>query len=121
MTQSSSPKRALILRNDFSPFGNKLIQSGYINAEQLKQALVDSRAKNHPLMEVLESLTGKALPAELQHQYKKQQLFELKIAYGLNAVDIESTQVSQVEVRQLINSFIPIVFCLQIIGFDHPD
>jgi type IV pilus assembly protein PilB len=114
MTQSSSPKRALILRNDFSPFGNKLIQAGYVNAEQLKQALVDSRAKNHPLMDVLESLTGKALPAELQHQYKKQQLFELKIVYGLNAVDIESTQVSQVEVRQLINSFIPIDSCRQL-------
>jgi type IV pilus assembly protein PilB len=114
MTQSSSPKRALILRNDFSPFGNKLIQAGYVNAEQLKQALVDSRAKNHPLMEVLESLTGKTLPAELQHQYKKQQLFELKIVYGLNAVDISSTQVSQVEVRQLINSFIPIDSCRQL-------
>jgi type IV pilus assembly protein PilB len=114
MTQSSSPKRALILRNDFSPFGNKLIQAGYVSAEQLKQALVDSRAKNHPLMEVLESLTGKALPAELQHQYKKQQLFELKIVYGLNAVDIESTQVSQVEVRQLISSFIPIDTCRQL-------
>jgi type IV pilus assembly protein PilB len=114
MTQSSSPKRALILRNDFSPFGNKLIQAGYVSAEQLKQALVDSRAKNHPLMEVLESLTGKTLPAELQHQYKKQQLFELKIVYGLNAVDIESTQVSQVEVRQLINSFIPIDSCRQL-------
>jgi type IV pilus assembly protein PilB len=114
MTQSSSPKRALILRNDFSPFGNKLIQAGYVNAEQLKQALVDSRAKNHPLMDVLESLTGKALPAELQHQYKKQQLFELKIVYGLNAVDISSTQVSQVEVGKLINSFIPIDSCRQL-------
>ncbi len=114
MTQSSSPKRALILRNDFSPFGNKLIQAGYVSAEQLKQALVDSRAKSHPLMEVLESLTGKTLPAELQQQYKKQQLFELKIVYGLNAVDIESTQVSQIEVRQLINSFIPIDSCRQL-------
>ena len=68
MTQSSFPKRALIVRNDFSPFGNKLIQSGYVNADQLKQALVDSRANSHPLTEVLESLTGKSLPAELQHQ-----------------------------------------------------
>ncbi len=114
MTQSSSPKRALILRNDFSPFGNKLIQAGYVSADQLKQALVDSRANNHPLMDVLESLTGKALPAELQHQYKKQQLFELKIVYGLNAVDIESRQIEKTQVRQLINSFIPIDSCRQL-------
>ncbi|WP_309744768.1 GspE/PulE family protein [Chamaesiphon sp. OTE_20_metabat_361] len=114
MTQSSSPKRALIVRNDFSPFGNKLIQSGYVNAEQLKQALVDSRANNHPLTEVLESLTGKSLPAELQNQYKKQQLFELKIVYGLNAVDITSAQIDKVQVRTLIDTFISADSCRQL-------
>ncbi|WP_373538444.1 GspE/PulE family protein [Chamaesiphon sp.] len=114
MTQSSSPKRALIVRNDFSPFGNKLIQSGYVNAEQLKQALVDSRANNHPLTDVLESLTGKSLPAELQQQYKKQQLFELKIVYGLNAVDIASTQINKLQVRELINTFISADSCRQL-------
>ncbi len=114
MTQSSSAKRALIVRNDFSPFGNKLIQSGYVNAEQLKQALVDSRTNNHPLTEVLESLTGKSLPAELQQQYKKQQLFELKIVYGLNAVDISSAQIDKVQVRTLIDSFIPADSCRQL-------
>jgi type IV pilus assembly protein PilB len=114
MTQSSSPKRALIVRNDFSPFGNKLIQAGYVNAEQLKQALVDSRANNHPLTDVLESMTGKALPAELQHQYKKQQLFELKIVYGLNAVDIASAQIDKIQVRELINTFISADSCRQL-------
>ncbi len=114
MTQSSSPKRALIVRNDFSPFGNKLIQAGYVNAEQLKQALIDSRANNHPLTEVLESLTGKALPAELQHQYKKQQLFELKVVYGLNAVDISSDRVNKLQVGQLINTFISVDSCRQL-------
>ncbi len=114
MTQSSSPKRALIVRNDFSPFGNKLIQSGYVNAEQLKQALVDSRANNHPLTEVLESLTGKALPAELQYQYKKQQLFELKIVYGLNAVDITAPHIDKVQIRQLIDTFISVDTCRQL-------
>jgi type IV pilus assembly protein PilB len=114
MTQSSSPKRALIVRNDFSPFGNKLIQSGYVTADQLKQALVDSRAENKPLMEVLQSLTGKTLPAELQHQYRKQQLFELKVAYGLQAVDIESTAIDKPVVRELINTFIPLDSCRQL-------
>jgi type IV pilus assembly protein PilB len=114
MTQSSFPKRALIVRNDFSPFGNKLIQSGYVNAEQLKQALVDSRANSHPLTEVLEAMTGKALPAELQHQYKKQQLFELKIVYGLNAVDIASDRVNKLQVSQLINNFISVDSCRQL-------
>jgi len=114
MTQSSSPKRALIVRNDFSPFGNKLIQAGYVNAEQLKQALVDSRVNNHPLTEVLESLTGKSLPAELQHQFKKQQLFELKIVYGLKAVDIAANHINKLQVRELINTFISADSCRQL-------
>jgi type IV pilus assembly protein PilB len=114
MTQSSMPRRALIVRNDFSPFGNKLIQAGYVNAEQLKQALVDSRANSQPLTEVLETMTGKALPAELQHQYKKQQLFELKIVYGLNAVDIASDRINKVQVSQLINNFIAVDSCRQL-------
>jgi type IV pilus assembly protein PilB len=114
MTQSSFPKRALIVRNDFSPFGNKLIQAGYVNADQLKQALVDSRANNHPLTEVLESLTGKSLPAELQQQFKKQQLFELKIVYGLNAVDIAAAHIDKIQVRELINTFISADSCRQL-------
>ena len=114
MTQSSSPKRALIVRNDFSPFGNKLIQAGYVNAEQLKQALVDSRVNNHPLTQVLESLTGKSLPAKLQHQYKQQQLFELKIVYGLNAVDIASNHINKLQIRELINTFISADICRQL-------
>jgi type IV pilus assembly protein PilB len=114
MTQSSSPKRALIVRNDFSPFGNKLIQSGYINADQLKQALIDSRSENKPLMEVLQALTGKTLPAELQHQYKQQQLFELKVVYGMKAVDIQSTKMDKPVIRELINTFIPVDSCRQL-------
>jgi type IV pilus assembly protein PilB len=114
MTQSSAPKRALIVRNDFSPFGNKLVQAGYVSAEQLKQALVDSRKDSKPLIEVLESLTGKSLPAELQQQYRQQQLFELKVVYGIDAVDIESTKISKVEIRELITSFVSIDTCRQL-------
>jgi type IV pilus assembly protein PilB len=114
MTQSSTPKRALIVRNDFSPFGNKLVQAGYVSAEQLRQALVDSRSNSKPLIEVLEALAGKTLPAELQQQYRQQQLFELKVVYGLDAVDIESTKISKVEIRELITSFISIDSCRQL-------
>jgi type IV pilus assembly protein PilB len=76
--------------------------------------LVDSRANSHPLTEVLEAMTGKALPAELQHQYKKQQLFELKIVYGLNAVDITSERINKVQVSQLISNFISVDSCRQL-------
>ncbi len=48
MTYSPSQRRALIIKNDFSPFGNKVIESGYVNNEQMQQALSESRKFKKP-------------------------------------------------------------------------
>ena len=86
---NSSQRRALVLQRSFSPFGNKLIQSGLVDGEQMQQALAESRRSGRALTDVLESLTGQQLSPELVRQYKKQQLFELKILYGIESVDPE--------------------------------
>jgi len=116
MTQSSSRRprvnsRALAVRNDFSPFGNKLVQSGYADAGQMKQALVESRRSGRPLTEVLENITGRQLSPELQRQYKKQQLFELKILYGVDSIDPEINPIEHNNVSELIDTLIPIDIC----------
>ncbi|MBE9013942.1 type II/IV secretion system protein, partial [Pseudanabaenaceae cyanobacterium LEGE 13415] len=87
MTNSSSQRRALVVQNNFSPFGNKLIQSGYVNNEQMQQALIECRKSGKPLTAVLEAMTGQQLSPDLIRQYKKQQLFELKILYGVESLD----------------------------------
>lgn len=111
MTHSLSQRRALIVKNDFSPFGNKLIESGYVNNDQMKQAVSESRKFNRPLPEVLESLTGQHLPPELLRHYKKQQLFELKIIYGVESLDPELAQIANPQMGNLIESLIPIALC----------
>ncbi len=111
MTQSSSQRRALIVRNDFSPFGNKLIQSGFVDTEQMQQALVETRKSGRPLTEILESMTGRQLPPDLLRQYKKQQLFELKVLYGVESLDPELNEINSTVVGQLIDSLIPIDIC----------
>jgi type IV pilus assembly protein PilB len=111
MTYSSSQRRALIIKNDFSPFGNKVIESGYVNNEQMQQALTESRKSKKPLTQVLESLTGRQLPPELLRHYKKQQLFELKIIYGIEFLDPEINEVAFTQVSSLIESLIPIDIC----------
>lgn len=108
---NSSPRRALILQNNFSPFGNALIKSGFISHDQLSQALVQSRRAGTPLIEALELITGKALSPELLRQYKKQQLFELKILYGVESLDPEVNQVSSHQMGELIETLLPIEFC----------
>jgi type IV pilus assembly protein PilB len=111
MANSSSQRRALVVQHNFSPFSNKLIQSGYVNNDQMQQALVESRKSGKPLTEILEMITGQALPPDLMRQYKKQQLFELKILYGVESLDPEISQISGSQVSLLIDSLIPVDVC----------
>ncbi|HLO87447.1 MAG TPA: type II/IV secretion system protein, partial [Nostocaceae cyanobacterium] len=113
MTYSSPQRRsvALTTRTEFSPFGNKLVQSGYVNSEQMRQALIESRKSGRPLTEVLESITGQQLSPELLREYKKQQLFELKILYGVESLDPEVNQIANTMVGSLIETLIPVDIC----------
>ncbi|HEY9802570.1 MAG TPA: ATPase, T2SS/T4P/T4SS family [Leptolyngbyaceae cyanobacterium] len=113
MTYSSPQRRstALTTRTEFSPFGTKLVQSGYVNTEQMRQALIESRKSGRPLTDVLESITGRQLSPEFQRQYKKQQLFELKILYGVESLDPEVNSVGNTLVGNLIDSLIPVDVC----------
>jgi type IV pilus assembly protein PilB len=111
MANSSSQRRALVVQHNFSPFGNKLIQSGYIDNDQMQQALVESRKSGRPLIDVLETITGQQLPPDLLRQYKKQQLFELKILYGVESLDPELNQIPTNQFSQLIDTLIPVDIC----------
>ncbi|GAL92520.1 MAG: type II/IV secretion system protein [Microcystis wesenbergii TW10] len=111
MTFSSKKTRAVALPNYLSPFGNKLVQSGYIGAEQMQQALVETRKSGRSLVEILKQLTGRPLPPDLQRQHKKNQLFELKILYGVESIDAELSDVDGLEIARLIDSLIPIDLC----------
>ena len=113
MTYSSPQRRstALTTRTEFSPFGNKLVQSGYINNEQMRQAVIESRKSARPLTEVLESITGRQLSPEFVREYKKQHLFELKILYGVECLDPELRQIDTTNVGTLIQTLIPVDIC----------
>jgi type IV pilus assembly protein PilB len=108
---NSSSRRALITRQSFSPFGNKLIQTGYVDQEQMLQASVESRQSGKSLVEVLQGLTGRPLPPDLLRQYKQQQLFELKIIYGIDSLDPEINQIPTDQVGTLIDRYIPLDVC----------
>ncbi|MGP1384880.1 MAG: GspE/PulE family protein [Thainema sp.] len=111
MANSSSSRRALVVQNNLSPFGNQLVQSGFVDSEQMQQALVESRRSGRSLTDVLESMTGKQLPPDLIRQYKKQYLFELKILYGIESLDPELSDFPDVQIGQLIDELIPVDIC----------
>jgi type IV pilus assembly protein PilB len=87
------------------------VQSGYVNTEQMKQALIESRKSGKKLIDVLELITGQQLSAEFIREHKKQHLFELKILYGVESVDPEVNQIGNLMVGQLIDSLIPVDVC----------
>ena len=115
MTYSSSSKakrtRAIALRNQFSPFGNKLVEAGLVNGEQMQQALLESRKSGRSLVDILESVTGEALPPDLVRQYKKHHLFELKILYGIESLDPDIEEVQSNQTAHLIETLIPLDLC----------
>lgn len=123
MTHTSSQRRALVVRQSLSPFGNKLVQSGYADHEQIQQALQQSRKTGTALTEVLKIITGKPLPLDLLRQYKRQQLFELKIIYGIESLDPELDQISTQQISHLINTLIPIEVCrrYQLVPLSRPE
>jgi type IV pilus assembly protein PilB len=111
MTNSSSTRKALVLQKSFSPFSNKLVETGFVDGGQMQQALVESRKSGRALTDVLESMTGQQLSPELLRQYKKQQLFELKILYGVESLDPEVESISDTQVTGLIGSLISVDIC----------
>ncbi|WP_009633367.1 GspE/PulE family protein [Synechocystis sp. PCC 7509] len=111
MTYSPQQRRALIVKNDLSPFGNKVIEAGYANRDQVHQALTESRKSGKSLTDSLESITGKQLTPDLIRHYKKQQLFELKILYGVEFLDPEVSETSIPAAGNLIDTLIPVDAC----------
>ncbi|NEQ26926.1 MAG: hypothetical protein F6K28_49470 [Microcoleus sp. SIO2G3] len=94
-----------------SAFAEKLIQSGYVDHDQMQQALTEAHKSGIPLMEILESITGHQLPPDFLRQSKKQLLFELKILYGVESLDLETQEINWHQVGQLIDTFIPVDIC----------
>ena len=109
--ENNSSQRDLLVRSTFSPSNEQLIKSGYIDQARLREAIYESRRKGRSLLAILQKMTGQALPPRLLRQVKRQQLFELKILYGIDCLDPELTQVNFDEIDRLIRTLIPLDYC----------
>ncbi|TAF59029.1 MAG: type II/IV secretion system protein, partial [Oscillatoriales cyanobacterium] len=113
-TSQGSPRTSIVAISVLPPALNKMIQSGYVNGDQVKQAQLESRKSGKRLTEVLEALTGQPLPPELLRLYKKQQMFERKIVYGVEAYDPEMSEMSNEQLGIMLDGLkISIDICHQ--------
>jgi type IV pilus assembly protein PilB len=115
MTETSTPiqrNKALVTQQTgLSPIGKEIVKKGIASREQISRALQKSRQEGRPLPEVLQEVTGKALPAELVRQYKRQQLFELKVLYGVESLDPELNPISFSQIKELVDVLVPLDTC----------
>ncbi|HEY9702797.1 MAG TPA: ATPase, T2SS/T4P/T4SS family, partial [Allocoleopsis sp.] len=98
-------------QDNFSPFAKKLIKMGYSDIDQMRRAGYESRRYDKSLIQVLEKITGIPLPPEMVRLYKKEQLFQLKIAYGREVIDMDLEPIPISEIAQLIKNLIPMDMC----------
>lgn len=112
VNQPINARRALVTRQaGASPIVKDIIKAGVADREQIAKALQVSRQEGRPLPDVLQEITGNALPAELVRQYKRQQLFELKVLYGVESLDPELNPISFSQIKELVDVLIPLDTC----------
>ncbi|MEN9217584.1 MAG: hypothetical protein Q6J33_01095, partial [Gloeomargarita sp. DG_2_bins_126] len=88
-------RRALVTRQaGASPIVKELIKAGVADREQIAKALQICRDQGRPLPKVLEEITGQKLPEQVIRQCKRQQLFELKVLYGVESLDPDLNSIS---------------------------
>ena len=79
--------KALAKRGGRTPFESKLVQAGHATTDQFDRAVKDSQEQNVPFLNALEQILGQQLAPDITRYYKRQQLFELRVLYGIEPID----------------------------------
>ncbi|MGK7908888.1 MAG: GspE/PulE family protein, partial [Synechococcus sp.] len=111
MSLSSSRRALVVSQTSVTPFGRKLVQMGVADNAQVQQAFETHHETGRDLMSVMAEITGQELTPELQRLYKRQELFELSVIFGLKALDIALADINYDEVLALINTIFSIDTC----------
>ncbi|MEN9222866.1 MAG: ATPase, T2SS/T4P/T4SS family, partial [Thermostichus sp. BF3_bins_97] len=114
--RSTAASKALAIANaSITPFGRKLKELGLANDAQIQEiqnAFKGERDGNgKALALIVKDIVGKDIPPDLERAYKRQQLFELKIIYGIPSLDVDLDQVEIPEITALIDSILPLDIC----------
>jgi type IV pilus assembly protein PilB len=111
---SRNKTKALAKRGGRTPFESKLIQAGHATSDQFDRAVKDSQEQNVPFLSVLEQILGQQLAPDITRYYKRQQLFELRVLYGIEPIDpdVEIDKFDIPTLSALLDSnIIPIATC----------
>ncbi|MEN9231267.1 MAG: GspE/PulE family protein [Thermostichus sp. DG02_5_bins_236] len=112
---SASSKAIAIANASITPFGRKLKELGLANDAQIQEiqkAFKGERDGNgKALALIVKEIVGKDISPDLERAYKRQQLFELKIIYGIPSLDLDLEPVEISEITPLIDSVLSLDIC----------
>ncbi|MEN9202906.1 MAG: GspE/PulE family protein [Thermostichus sp. DG_1_5_bins_95] len=114
--RTPASSRALAIANAaITPFGRKLKELGLANDAQIQEiqnAFKGERdGDGKALALIVKEIIGKEITPDLERAYKRQQLFELKIIYGIPSLDLDLEPVEISEIAALIDSVLPLDIC----------
>ncbi len=114
--RNTAASKALAIANaSITPFGRKLKELGLANDAQIQeiQNAFKGEREGHgkALALIVKDIVGKEITPDLERAYKRQQLFELKIIYGIPSLDLDLEQVEITEITALIDSILPLDIC----------
>jgi type IV pilus assembly protein PilB len=79
----------------------------------MQQALIQKRKSGGSLLDILQAITGHPLPPDFVNKYKKDHLFNLKILHGIDVFDPDNYTFDWQEVKELIQTILPLEICRQ--------
>lgn len=100
---TSSGRKVLAISSYKNPFEEKLILEGYATSEQFALAKEEYVRFGTSLIEALEGVIGQSLPPSFTRFYKQVNLFELKVLYGIDAIDLNIIENGKFNLAKLIN------------------
>ncbi len=109
--QAGASRRALVAKHGSTPIANTLISKGIADATQIQTALETRRQTGRSLTSIIAEMTGKPLDPEIERQYKRQDLFELKVIYGLPTFDLDVDTIDTTDFVSLIQTYFTPELC----------
>ncbi|MDX2272279.1 MAG: GspE/PulE family protein [Cyanobacteriota bacterium] len=109
--RSQKANTAIVVGQAKDPFALALANTGFADNVQIQTAYKIQKEKGGNLAMIIAEVTGKELTPELERAYKRQQLFELKIIYGLASIDLDREPINPTAMAELMEKYLPLDVC----------
>lgn len=111
----SNPTTALAIASSVGvPLSREIVQRKILSSNQMLEVYKIRKETGKALSTIIQEMTGSELPPDLERLYKRQELFELKVIYGVASFDLDTDDVDIPTAMQWVregSGILPIDIC----------